>query len=160
MVSLACPAQEGMESSDTIRMTVVEIAVHDLQAWSPWYDEPSGNLYVVQKDPDGPERRVGGVLVDGASGCVVRLEPPIIADDEHPLVEEPEAMLFVIRQGDDFSQPSVVGTLRSSVRRPTSPGPRSFLRFHRPFRFKAPLRTSARAERRSMFLPSLTTRRS
>jgi hypothetical protein len=67
-------------SSDTIKITVVDLAVHDLQHWGPQYDAGTGILSLNNTDfhvPPGAVHlsMVDGAIIDRASACLVHMNP-------------------------------------------------------------------------------------
>ncbi len=67
------PAGGSRQSKQArIRLTAIELEVHDLRYWGPTYDPVSGNPGVLYPDLDTGSLQVGGAITDGASICLLR----------------------------------------------------------------------------------------
>lgn len=71
--------------SDALVATVCELVVHDLRHWGP--QAGAGQFQVALPNPDpyltlDDSLRVGGAVTDGASLCIVRIEPRV---DQEPI---------------------------------------------------------------------------
>jgi triacylglycerol esterase/lipase EstA (alpha/beta hydrolase family) len=64
--------------SDQIRLTVVEIALHDVQDWSPYYDDIGDMMLLTSTDlwyDRGMRSVMDGAIADGTSILLVRMKP-------------------------------------------------------------------------------------
>ena len=96
--------------SDKVRVVAVEVAAYDARGWGLVESNVPPGIGLFEQDlyADMPFARVGGAITDGASVCVIRVEPPL---DFEGLFGW-DLQLAITRAGDpDVDHPATVGTL-------------------------------------------------
>jgi len=105
-VTLTVQADDLNPLTDSVRLTVARLSIHDLRHWGPTWDPATGlaGIENMNLDDDIPDSEVGGAITDGASICLIRLTPDLGLSGQ--------LALQVVKSGDTFvNAPNAIGAI-------------------------------------------------